>query len=254
MRPQAIPAPPQAAAPVTLSAESLAAQARIRELEDKLKALEAEKAEAATKAADEAKKKIEAQAAARGQAVDPAALERAQEEARRKAKAEQEKRQQDEQRRLEEQKKAEEARVAEEKRRADEQAKVDAAAAAAAQAATATPPPTEAPPPEAPVKPGTLVTLSDPGVVAPVVDRQPQLIYPPIALRQRVDGIVELNILVDEKGNVADVAVVTPGGGRAGLTEAAIENVKRRHYRPGTKDGVPVRVWVAVRVRFELPK
>jgi TonB family protein len=254
MRPQAIPTPPPAAAPPTLSAESLAAQARIKELEDKLKALETEKAEAATKAADEAKKKIEAQAAARGQAVDPAALERAQEEARRKAKAEQEKRQQDEQRRLEEQKKAEEARVAEEKRRADEQAKTEAAAAAAAQAAAATPPPTEAPPSLAPVKPGSLVTLSDPGVVAPVVDRQPQLIYPPIALRQRVDGIVELNVLVDEKGAVADVSVVTPAGGRAGVTEAAIENVKRRHYRPATKDGVPVRVWVAVRVRFELPK
>jgi len=252
LRGPVIPTPPPTSAPSTLSAESLAAQARIRELEDKLKALEAENAEAATKAADEAKKKIEAQAAARGQAVDPAALERAQEEARRKAKAEQEKRQQDEQRRLEEQKKAEEARVAEEKRRADEQAKTEAAASA--QAAAATPPPTEAPPTLAPIKPGTLVTLSDPGVVAPVVDRQPQLIYPPIALRQRVDGIVELNVLVDEKGSVADVAVVTPAGGRAGLTEAAVENVKRRHYRPGTKDGIPIRVWVSVRVRFELPK
>ena len=106
----------------------------------------------------------------------------------------------------------------------------------------------------APVKPGTLVALTDAGVVPPVVDRQPQLVYPPIALRQRVDGIVELNVLVDEKGNVADVTVVTAAGGRTGLSEAAVENVKRRHYRPATRDGVPVRVWVPVRVRFELPK
>lgn len=254
VRPQAPALPPPTAAPATLSPEALAAQARIKELEDKLKALEEEKAEAAIKAADEAKKKIEAQAAARGQIVDPAALEKAQEEARRKSKAEQEKRQQEELRRLEDQKKAEEARVAEEKRRADEQARAEAAAAAAQAAAAATPSPTEAPPSAAPLKAGTLVALTDPGVVAPVVDRQPQLVYPAIALRQRVDGVVELSVLVDEKGNVADVTVVTPAGGKAGLNEAAVENVKRRHYRPAVKDGVPVRVWVAVRVRFELPR
>jgi TonB family protein len=253
MRTQLSPVAPPSAAPATLSAEAVATQARIKELEDKLKALEEEKAEAATKAADEAKKKVEAQAAAKGQTVDPAAVERAQEEARRKAKADQEKRQQEELRRLEEQKKAEEARIAEEKRRADEQAKGEAAAIAS-QAAVATPPPSEVPPSVAPVKLGTLVALTDAGVMPPVGERQPLQPYPPIALRQRVEGIVELNVLVDEKGNVADATVVTPAGGKAGLTEAAIENVKRRHYRPATKDGVPVRVWVSVRVRFELPK
>ena len=248
VRPQATPVPPPTAAPATLSAEALAAQGRIKELEDKLKALEEEKALAATRAADEARKKIEAQAAAQGQTVDPAAVEKAKEEARRKANADQDKRQQDELRRLEEQKKAEETRVAEEKRRADEQAKAEAAAA------SATPSPTEAPPSVIPVKPGALVALTDAGVVPPVVDRQSQLVYPPIALRQRMDGTVELNVLVDEKGNVADVTVVTPAGGRTGLNEAAVENVKRRHYRPATRDGVPVRVWVPVRVRFELPR
>jgi hypothetical protein len=30
--------------------------------------------------------------------------------------------------------------------------------------------------------------------------------------------------------------------------------VKKRRYRPATKDGVPVKVWMSVRVRFELPK
>jgi TonB family protein len=253
MRAQAPSAPPPPAAPATLSAEALAAQARIKELEDKLKALEEEKTSAATKAADEAKKKVEAQAAAKGQTVDPAAVEKAKEEARRKANADQEKRQLEEQRRLEELKKAEETRAAEEKRRADEQAK-PAAAAAAAQAATATPSPSEAPPSSAPLKAGTLVALTDVGVMPPIGERQPQAPYPPIALRQRVEGTVELNALIDEKGNVADVTIVTPAGGRAGLTEAAIENVKRRHYRPATKDGVPVRVWLSVRVKFELPK
>jgi protein TonB len=91
-------------------------------------------------------------------------------------------------------------------------------------------------------------------VIAPVVEKTPLLQYPPIALRQRVEGTVELNVFVDERGNVGDAQVVQAAGGKAGLNEAAVENVKRRHYRPATKDGVPVKVWMSVRVRFELPK
>src|SRR5262249_34847639 len=114
------PAAPEAPVSTTLSPAAQAAVTRVKELEDKLAALEKEKAEAEGKAAEGAKKKLEPQAAARGQAVDNAALARAQEDARRKAKEEQEQRQQEEMRRLAEQKKAEEARLAEEKRKADE--------------------------------------------------------------------------------------------------------------------------------------
>jgi TonB family protein len=264
------PAPP-VQAPATLSPEAVAAQKRVKELEEKLAAIEAEKAAAEAKAAEEAKKRVEAQAKARGQVVDPAALQQAQDEARKKAKAEQEAKQQEELRNLAEQKKAEQARLAEEKRKADEQARAEQARAeqarleqsraaepatlAAAPAATPTPAPPEAASPSvaAGLRPGTLVTLSDPGVIAPVVERTPPLQYPPIALRQRVEGTVELNVLVDDKGSVTDAQVVQAAGGRAGLNEAAVENVKRRHYRPATKDGVPVKVWMSVRVKFELP-
>jgi protein TonB len=86
------------------------------------------------------------------------------------------------------------------------------------------------------------------------VEKQPPLAYPEIARRQHVEGIVELNVFVDEKGNVTEAQVVQGVGGRTGLNEAAVENVKRRKYRPATKDGVPVKVWLPVRVRFELPR
>ena len=262
---RAAPLPPAPSPTITtLSSAAVAALDRVKELEEKLTALEKEKAEAATKAAEDAKKKIESQAAARGQQVDPAALQRAQEEARRKAKDEQERRQQEELRRIEEQKKAEEDRLAEEQRRAEEVARAAEAAraeqarleAAAAPQAAAAPPTTQPPAPPTPsgVKVGTLVNLTDLGVTPPIVERASPPVYPPIALRQRVDGIVELNVLVDEKGTVLDVQVVQGAGGRAGLNEAAIENVKKRRYRPATKDGVPVKVWMSVRVRFELPK
>jgi TonB family protein len=63
---------------------------------------------------------------------------------------------------------------------------------------------------------------------------------------------VELNILVDERGVVTDAKIVS-GAGRMGLDEAAVDNAKRRRYRPATKDGVAVKVWMPLRVAFKLP-
>jgi TonB family protein len=243
-------APPAAsAAPPTLSAEAQAAMQRVKELEDKLKAIEEEKALAEAKAAEDTKKKMEAQAAAKGQAVDPVALQKAQEEASRKARQEQERKAEQERQRLEEEKRAEEARLAEEKRKADEEAARLAALAATTTTVAAAP--TPAPTPA--IRAGTLVNLSDPGVIAPVAVRTATLNYPPLALRQRVEGTVELNVLVDEKGAVLDAQIVSGAGGKFGLNEAAIEHVKRRTYRPASKEGVPVKVWVPVRVQFKLP-
>jgi TonB family protein len=59
---------------------------------------------------------------------------------------------------------------------------------------------------------------------------------------------------VDERGTVADAKLTTGAGGKSGLNEAALENARRRRYRPATKDGVPVKVWVPVTVNFVLPR
>jgi TonB family protein len=237
------PPPPATPPPTTLSAEAVAAMQRVKELEEKLKAIEAEKAAAEAKAAEEAKKKIEVQAAARGQRADAATVEQAQEEARRRAQAEADRKAQEEKQRLQDEQRTAEARLAEERRRAAEEA--------ARVAAAATPVPIMPPPA---LRPGTLVNLSDAGVIAPVTQSAPPLRYPPIAERQRVEGTVELNILVDEKGSVVETLLVTPAGGKSGLNEAAVDNVRRRRYRPATKDGVPVKVWYPVSVRFVLPR
>jgi TonB family protein len=258
-------APPPVQSPPSPSAEQVAALARVKELEEKLAAMEAEKAAIEAKAGDDARKKVEAQAAARGQVADPVALQRAQDEARRKAQADQERKQQEERRRLEDAKRNEELRLADERRRREEDARTVATAEPPPTTVAATLPPattfaattvpattlTAAAPS---LRAGTLVNIGDPGVVAPVPDRAPPLQYPPIALRQRVEGTVELNVLIDEKGGVLDAQVVAGAGGKIGLNEAAIENVKRRRYRPATKEGIPVKVWIPVRVRFTLPK
>ena len=74
------------------------ARERVRELEARIAQLEREKAEAETRSAEEARLTVEAQAAAGGVTADPAAIVRAQEEARQRARAEQEQRQQEERR------------------------------------------------------------------------------------------------------------------------------------------------------------
>jgi protein TonB len=99
-----------------------------------------------------------------------------------------------------------------------------------------------------------LVNINDPDLVPPVVEKSPRLQYPPLALRQRIEGIVELKVLVDETGRVADVEVVKSAGGRSALDKAAMKSVRKRRYRPATKNGVAVKVWLSVRVNFKLPK
>jgi serine/threonine-protein kinase len=245
----------------TLTADAAAAMARVRELEEKLRAIEAEKAAAEVKAAEEARRQIEAQARAKGVAVDAAAIRRAEELARKRAMAEQERLLQEERRRIQDQKRAEEARIAEEQRRAEETGPTPPSPVSVSppsQPVTTAPAATVTTAPPAPaaeaatIRPGTLVSLSDPGVIPPVADRSPPLQYPAVAQRQRIEGTVELNVLVDERGVVLEVQVVS--GARTGLKEAATENVRRRRYRPATKDGIPVKVWMPVNVRFELPR
>jgi TonB family protein len=240
--------------PTTMSAEMMALAQKARDLEAKLQALEAEKAAASAKAEEDARKKIEAQARARGQAVDPDALARAQDEARNKAQAEQDRKAQADRKRLEDEQKVAEAQLAEEQRRAEE-ARATAAAAAAAvpptTMAAATPPP---PPTTVAIKPGALVDVNDVGVIAPVALNKPSFTYPPIALRQRIEGKVDLTVLVDERGSVADARVVSGAGGRSGLNEAASDYVRRWKFRPATKEGVPVKTWTPVSVVFMLPR
>jgi len=239
-----------------MSAEMMALSQKAKDLEAKLQALEAEKAAASAKAEEDARKKVEAQARARGQAVDPEALARAQDDARKKAQAEQDRKAQADRKRLEDEQKVAEAQLAEEQRRAEE---ARAAAAAAAAAASQAPPTTVAaapppPPTTVAIKPGSLVDVNDAGVIAPVALNKPSFTYPPIALRQRIEGKVDLSVLVDERGGVADTRVVSGAGGKAGLNEAASEYVRRWKFRPATKEGVPVRTWTPVSVVFMLPR
>jgi len=75
-------------------------------------------------------------------------------------------------------------------------------------------------------------------------------VYPEIARKARIEGVVILEITVNKQGKVRDVKVLR--GLAMGLTEAAVEAVKQWEYEPSTLNNRPVEVLVTVTVRFNL--
>ena len=115
-------------------------------------------------------------------------------------------------------------------------------------APTATPVP---PTPTPAVREGDIVALG-PGVVPPVAIQQSSPEYPRLAHRLRKSGVVEAEALVGIDGSVEEfrlIAVDFPGVGFEKATEDAVRSWR---YKPATKLGVRVRMWVAVRVPFVL--
>ena len=122
----------------------------------------------------------------------------------------------------------------------------DKAAASAPQAAA--PPP--AAPPEPEVSRGDLVGPG-PGVVEPVLLSPPRINYPPMARQQRISGRVVILVLVNEQGSVSDARVQKGIGGRNGIDTVVLDAVRSSHFRPATKNGIPVKMWRTVVVEVK---
>jgi TonB family protein len=106
----------------------------------------------------------------------------------------------------------------------------------------------EAPPPDEPEQVGPYV-IGGP-VSAPVRVEAPMPRYPEVARRARIECIVLLRSVIDEAGRVTSIAVDKPCP--FGMTEAATEAVERWSYRPATRKGLPVQVYMNLRVEFSL--
>jgi len=75
-------------------------------------------------------------------------------------------------------------------------------------------------------------------------------VYPPEARRERIQGAVMLQAVIEADGSVGDVKVVRSLDPR--LDAAAVEAVKQWRYEPGTVDGQPVRIVATVSMSFNL--
>ena len=77
----------------------------------------------------------------------------------------------------------------------------------------------------------------------------PLPIYPNEAWAAGITGDVLVRAVIDATGAVADVEVLK--GLPYGLTEAAVEAIRRWRFKPATRRGQPVAVYRNLSVRFE---
>jgi TonB family protein len=105
-------------------------------------------------------------------------------------------------------------------------------------------------PPAAPaaIREGSLMAIEE-------IDTPPRIatlvkpVYPPLALKARIGGLVVLRVLVSEKGQPQEIQVVRKAP--AGLDEAAVSAVRRWTFTPPLEAGVPVRTWMTIPIPFE---
>ena len=88
------------------------------------------------------------------------------------------------------------------------------------------------------------------GVSNPIVIHQEEPQYSEEARKAKWQGSVLLSLVVDENGRPVDIKVLRPLG--LGLDEKAIQAVSKWLFRPGMKEGKPVKVQAQVEVSFRL--
>lgn len=80
------------------------------------------------------------------------------------------------------------------------------------------------------------------------IPRFPQ--YPPLALREGVEGMVRVRALVGTDGSLCDAEIVD---GPELLREPALQAAREANMSPAMKDGCPVPIWVVIPFEFSLP-
>jgi TonB family protein len=103
-------------------------------------------------------------------------------------------------------------------------------------------------PPMPPPPPG-VYQFGD-GITAPVPIFVPEPVYSEEARTARFQGTVTLSMVVDESGQATNVQVTRPLG--VGLDEKAIQAAQKWRFKPGMKDGQPVKVVAAIQMTFRL--
>lgn len=103
------------------------------------------------------------------------------------------------------------------------------------------------PPPSEPEDEGPVYVVGE--VVPPEPVHTPRPRYPEIARQAGRTGTVIVQATIDREGSVTEVEVLR--GAPMGLTEAAVEAVRRWRFRPATLEGRPVAVYYQLTVRFQ---
>ncbi|GIV61724.1 MAG: hypothetical protein KatS3mg044_0590 [Rhodothermaceae bacterium] len=116
------------------------------------------------------------------------------------------------------------------------------------------------PPPPPPPSEDKAVAEEEPEIFV-VVEEMPEIIggtakiyeyleYPDIAKKAGLEGLVVVQIVVEPDGRPSNATIARSAG--SVLDQAAIDAVMKLRFKPGKQRGVPVRVRMAIPIRFKL--
>ena len=113
------------------------------------------------------------------------------------------------------------------------------------------------PPPGAPaeiklenIKEGDVISLELVETPPVVIKRFPAA-YPEHARRLGIQGTVTINVLVSEKGDVADAKILQGIKNAVGFDQAALQAARKWKFEPATVKGIKVKVWIPVAIEFK---
>jgi protein TonB len=90
------------------------------------------------------------------------------------------------------------------------------------------------------------------GVTAPQIEKEVKPIYTESAKKERIQGLVGMDVVVLADGSVGDVNVTQSLDQKHGLDDEAVKAVKQWRFVPGKKDGKAVPVLVDIEMTFTL--
>ena len=90
----------------------------------------------------------------------------------------------------------------------------------------------------------------DSSVVPPKLVKKHRIQKPAKARFSHRSGIVILRILIDENGNVKEAKVISENPRNYGFGKAAKKGVKNFKFTPAKKNGIRVKVWKTLVIKF----
>ena len=87
-----------------------------------------------------------------------------------------------------------------------------------------------------------------PGIKPPRLLHKVEPEYSPLARADHIQGTVVFQVVVNEKGRLADISVLSPLG--YGLDERAQTAIETWEFAPGTRDDKPVKILATIEVNF----
>ena len=88
------------------------------------------------------------------------------------------------------------------------------------------------------------------GITAPKIIKSARPNYPPEAMRAKIQGRVQMEMVVQADGTVGEVRVVRSLDRKFGLDDAAVKAVKEMRFSPAMKDGMAVPVLLSTEMDF----